>query len=141
MTTFVDANVFLYASGVEHPLREPCQAILRRIEEGRLSAATSAEVAQEVLFVASRSKRVDAALELARGLIALFPDLLPVTREDVKLACDLFERHPGLPIRDAVHAATMRNNGLTTIVTADRHFDAIPGIRRMDPAIAAARPA
>ena len=48
------------------------------------------------------------------------------------LACDLIERHKDLP-RDAVHAATMRNNGLETIISADTHFDRIPGIRRADP--------
>ena len=63
-------------------------------------------------------------------MAAVFLDVLPITDRDMALACDLIERHRGLPARDAVHAATMQNNGLETIISADTHFDRIPGIRR-----------
>ena len=43
-------------------------------------------------------------------------------------ACDLLERHPQLRPRDAVHAATMLNNGIESILTADSHFDNLAGI-------------
>jgi hypothetical protein len=35
--------------------------------------------------------------------------------------------------RDAVHAATAVLAGFTTIVSADRDFDGVPGLRRLDP--------
>ena len=35
--------------------------------------------------------------------------------------------------RDAAHAAAMLDNGLTYIIIADRHFDIIEGITRLDP--------
>jgi predicted nucleic acid-binding protein len=49
-------------------------------------------------------------------------------------AVGLVERH-GEPIaaRDAVHAATKLNNGLTRLLSADAHFDTITGIIRVDP--------
>ncbi len=59
----------------------------------------------------------------------MFPDLLHVTRSDMLIACDLFERYPDLPPRDAVHAATMINNGIHTIMTADTHLDDIEEIK------------
>lgn len=45
----------------------------------------------------------------------------------------LLGRHPGLSVRDAVHAATMLGSGITRIVSVDRAFDKIPGIHRLAP--------
>jgi predicted nucleic acid-binding protein len=42
-------------------------------------------------------------------------------------------QYPGLSVRDAVHAATMLRNGLSTVVSVDSDFDRIPQIRRLAP--------
>jgi hypothetical protein len=128
---FLDTNVFLFAAGAEHPLREASQRILRRVAQEELAATTSSEVVQEILYVLYRRGLADSAQQLARNAILLFPDLLPVTRNDMEAACDLLERYPGIPTRDAVHAATMLNNGITTIITADGHFDGIREVHRL----------
>ena len=138
MAVFLDTNLFLYAAGAQHPLRSPCQAVLKQLGRGALAGATSTEVVQELMYVLCRRGRQNDALRLARNVLALFPNLLPVTRADMALACNILEQAPGIPARDAVHAATMRNNGLEVIISADRHFDAIGGIRRIDPADAVA---
>lgn len=121
-TVFLDANVFLYAVGAAHPLREPGQDVLRRVAAGDLLATTSTEVVQEILYVLTRRGSGEAALTLARNILVLFPDLLAVTRFDMEIACTLLEKHPSLKTRDAIHAATMLNNGIRSIVTADNHF-------------------
>lgn len=128
---FLDTSVFLYAAGAEHEEKEPCGALLRRIAEGAVSATTSVEVVQELVYVLGRRGRIGDGIRLARNVLALFPALLSVTRDDMLLACRLLEKVPGLPPRDAVHAATMRNNGLIAIVSSDRHFDAVSDLRRL----------
>lgn len=133
MPAFLDTNVFLYAAGRAHPQKLPCQAVLRRIGEGRLRATTSTEVVQEIAYVLTRRGRRGDGVRLARRVLALFPDLLPVTHDDMALACDCLDQNPHLPSRDAVHVATMRNAGITTIISADRDFDAFEDIRRFDP--------
>ena len=45
----------------------------------------------------------------------------------------LLKRHPTIQVRDAIHAATMLHAGLPRILSTDHHFDAIKGIRRVDP--------
>jgi predicted nucleic acid-binding protein len=35
--------------------------------------------------------------------------------------------------RDWLHLAVMLNNGITEIISVDRHFDDIEGITRIDP--------
>lgn len=128
---FLDTNVFLHAVGADLPVRDASRQILRRIAEGDLAATTNSEVVQEILFVLNRRGRKDQALDLARSAVLLFPDLLPVTRSDLLTACELLERYPDLPPRDAIHAATMLNNGLGTILSEDTHFDDISEITRL----------
>lgn len=133
MRMFVDTNVFLYAVGAANPLRDPCEALIRRIAKGALRATTSAEVVQEILHVAIRREHRERGLGLAIRTVLLFPDLLPVTRDDVRTACDLLSRYRALPARDAIHVATMLSNGITSIISADPHFDRITEVRRIPP--------
>jgi hypothetical protein len=130
---FIDTNIFLYAVGEEHPLRKPCQDILRMIGDGALTATSNCEVVQELLYVLSRRGKLQEGIHLARSILAIFPDLLPVSVKEISLACDLLSKNPGLSVRDAVHAATMMTCGIRTIISSDRHFDSLPEIHRIDP--------
>jgi uncharacterized protein len=46
-------------------------------------------------------------------------------------AKDLLYAHPRLSARDALHVAVMRRHEITEIVSFDRGFDAVNGIRRL----------
>ncbi len=131
---FLDANVFLYAAGRAHPLKGACAGVLRRVAAGELEATTSTEVVQELLYVLARRGQREAALKLVQLVLLLVPDLLPVSRGVMEETCELLPDYPDLPIRDVVHAATMRQHGLDEIVTADHDFDSVEGVIRLDPA-------
>ena len=51
-----------------------------------------------------------------------------------ELAIELLTTQPALPPRDALHAAVLQRHGLDHVISADRHFDVIAGITRLDPA-------
>lgn len=131
---FLDTNVFLYAAGGDHPQRGPCQDLLHRIAAGQLQATTSSEVVQEILYVLTRRGLRREALQLGRNVLQLFPGMLEVGAREMAAACDLLESAPGLPPRDAVHAATMLTHDLSAIITADEHFEQIPQLQRIEPA-------
>jgi len=133
MRVLLDTNIFLYAAGQAHPQREACTKVLRRVAEGALEATANSEVIQEILYVLVRRGHGGEGVALARHVAALFPDLLPVTGEDMRCACDLIERYPKLPVRDAVHAATMLGNGLNQVISVDEDFDQVREIRRVAP--------
>jgi uncharacterized protein len=133
MRVFLDTNIFLYAAGRPHPERAACVQILRRVADGKLDATVNTEVIQEILYVLTRRGRKVGALALARHVTALFPDLLSVTREDMVEVYRLLDEHPGFPVRDAVHTATMLRNGLRMIISVDPDFDRIPEIQRVAP--------
>jgi predicted nucleic acid-binding protein len=130
---FLDSNVFLYAIGADHPHRSACASLLERLGRGEVEATTNTEVLQEVLFVLERRSRRAAAIEYGRNIMRLFRELLPVTHHEMALACGLLARYPRLSVRDAVHAATMLQNGIKQIVSFDPDFDTIAEIKRLDP--------
>mgnify|MGYP005854992415 CR=1 FL=1 len=135
MKYFLDTNIFMYAAGREHPLKAPCVAILRRVVREELEVLTNAEVLQEILYRYSTIGERERGLHLARLAVdQVGGEVLPVTLADMQRAFDLVERYgTTIKSRDAVHAATMLNHGLTHLISADGHFDVIEGITRVDP--------
>ena len=117
--SFVDTNVFVYAVGRSHPLREPAREMLRdRLESGR-PMATSAEVLQELLHVylpVAREETLDAALRLATDLAVIWP----VEASDVPAARDLARSETALGARDLLHLAVCRRHGAGELLTFDR---------------------
>lgn len=133
MRVFLDTNIFLYSAAAAHPQRDACASILRRVASGSLDATVNSEVLQEILYVLTRRGRREDGLMLAKHVSALFPNLMPVTREDMTIAYDLLLRYSRLSVRDAVHAATMLRNGLNTIISVDGDFDQLSQLRRVAP--------
>lgn len=132
---FLDANIFMYAAGKPHAYKLPCQHILQAVEIAQLPAATNAEVLQELLYRYHHLHLLDKGVQLCRYILDYPLMVLPVTPADVSSALDLMSQNndTNLPPRDAIHAATMQNNNITRILTADKHFDQITGIQRLDP--------
>ncbi len=132
---FLNANIPMYAAGAEHPLKQPCVAILEEIAKGSLRAVTNVEVVQEILHRYTALGQRAKAVEVARLFLQIVPDALPITKAELLLALDLHTRYPALAARDTIHLAVMQQHGLTRIASADRHFDNLPGIIRLDPAL------
>jgi predicted nucleic acid-binding protein len=130
---FVDASVVMYAAGAEHPYKEPCSQIITAISTGKVVAATSTEVCQEILHRFSLIKRREEGIRVVKDTLLIIPQILAFTREDVEQAVQLLQKYHGVSSRDAVHAAVMQNNDLDTIISSDKHFDMVSKIRRIDP--------
>ncbi len=65
-------------------------------------------------------------------LLLLFPNPFPVAREEIEIARDLIMRYSFLGARDAIHAAVVQTNHLEGVITADKAFDRIKGLKRFD---------
>lgn len=139
MTVFIDTAVVMYAGGADHPLRAPCQRLLERIADGELEAVTSVEVIQEILHRFTALRRPDLGAAMARDTLDIFAPVLPVTHAVMRRLPELVEAYPALAARDLVHVATCLQEGIADIVSPDRGFDSVAGIRRIDPVDAATR--
>ncbi len=134
---YVDTNVFLYAIGTEDRYREPCRALVRALAGDELTGETSAETIQEIVH--HRRRRGDLeATERGRRAAALCTVVHPFDWDILIASLELIDRHPELPTRDSVHAATATAAGLEIMVSADRDFDPLPGLARVDPTDAGA---
>jgi uncharacterized protein len=131
---FVDANVVIYAA-VDGEYRDACAAVLEAVVE-RADGRTSPAVLEEVWHI-ERSGRLGDLDGLAARAHRIFTPLLPVT--DEAFARALGVDVVGLGTNDRLHAGTCAAHGVEAIVTADRAFDGVPGLRRVDPLDARAR--
>jgi hypothetical protein len=116
---FVDTNVFMYAVGGEHPLRDRAQRFFLESMAVARPRVTSAEVLQELLHAyipVRRFATLDGALTLVDNVITT---VWPVEDEDVRLARLLAGSQPGLSARDLIHIACCRRRNVTAIQTFD----------------------
>lgn len=93
--------------------------------------ATTIEVIQE--FAHTRSKRRDRgdAASLARDYATTLR-LLSTEPADLELGLDIFERHPRLSSLDSVLAAVAMNRQLEGLISGDRGFANVAGLRWID---------
>ncbi len=130
---FLDANVFMYAVGMDAEWRETCDAVMERLQERDVWVVTSAEVLQEILHRYFSQHRPGDARTVHRAAVALCDEIIPVTEHHTTRALALLLEHHRLSARDAVHVATMEDRGIRTILSADQDFDGVPGVDRIDP--------
>jgi predicted nucleic acid-binding protein len=119
---FVDSNVFVYAVGRSHPLRDEAQTFFLESKKRGVPLVTSAEVLQELLHVylpVGRLETLDAALELAIGCV---DHIFPIDADTVTRARTLADLHPGLTARDLLHLSVCQGNNIKGIKTFDRNL-------------------
>lgn len=118
--TFVDTNVFMYAVGRPHPLRDEARRFFHETLAAQEPLVTSVEVLQELMHAylpVARLRTLDSALALARARMAA---IWPVELADLELARALADMEEGLGARDLLHLACSKRRGATRVRTFDR---------------------
>lgn len=129
MTFFVDANAILY-SALDGPGRAACLRVLEAVATGEAQGRTSPAVLEEVWHVAER--RYPGQLDgLVESALAIFSPLVPVSEQALVHALGLHA--PALGPNDRLHLGTCAAEGIGVVLTADRGFDEVGGIERVDP--------
>jgi uncharacterized protein len=133
--TFLDTNVFIYAAGRESAYKASCARILADVVRGSFPAAISSEVCQEVMYIYHRRQRSDLAVEVVDRILKMPLTVLPVGKVEMDLAVAIYRetQAAGLPPRDAIHVAVMRQNAIRRVISTDPHFDVLEDIERVDP--------
>ncbi|MBI2138433.1 type II toxin-antitoxin system VapC family toxin [Candidatus Woesearchaeota archaeon] len=130
---FVDANIFLEFAllGKES---ERCKAFLLKIKEGELLAMASDFIVYTCLLpIQWRLKSTD---EMRKFIIFLYNlaglQIYKPTTQNLFDAIAVAEKH-SLDFDDALIVSCMKCNGISKLMSFDRHFDNIEGIERMEP--------
>ena len=134
MTTyFIDTNIFMYAAGSAHRLKGPCQKVIQQMAEGIFRGVTNTEVLQEILYRYLSLQRKKEAFECLANVLELVEVCWPVSVEEVNATKGLIEKYPSLQIRDAIHVSSMTSHSLQEMISADKDFDVVREIKRIDP--------
>lgn len=129
----IDANIFMYAAGSEHPHKEPSRQYLEQVALGKIEAALDAEILQEILHRYRSIQRWEEGrrvYDLARRIV---PVIFPITADILDSTRDLLDRYRQLKARDALHAAVALNYGTQGICSYDKDFDEVQNLTRITP--------
>ena len=123
--TFVDTNVFMYAVGLSHPLKDPSRKFFSGCFEQDVLLVTSVEVLQELLHAylpVNRLSTLEAAFILVESTIH---EIWTLESEDVQFARTLIPRYAGLGARDLLHVACCKRREVTRVKTFDQKLAAV----------------
>lgn len=127
----IDSNVPMYLVGADHPHKHDAERVLEDLIARGERLATDAEVLQEILHRYSAIGRLDAIQPAFDAVLDLVDEVLAVGLGEAQEAKEIVLAGHGVSARDAIHAAVMRANDLTQIVSFDTGFDRLPGIERL----------
>jgi uncharacterized protein len=130
---YLDANVPMYAAGLEHPNKRPSERFMVEACLGSVTACGSAEVLQEILHRYTCLRNIELGCAVYDRFVVACKEIFAVRAEDAHVAREILCEFDGISARDAIHAAVMLNHGIEFIASFDRHFDRIPGIKRLEP--------
>lgn len=135
---YLDTNIIIYAIQ-NHPLYgKACATLLRDIERGRLKTGASSLVLLEVYgvlrkFNGTLRRKKEKEFDIQANFDALLS--LPITWFDMSVY--VIERSitytESVQTGDYVHIATADIHGMREIFSADKEFDRISWIKRIDP--------
>lgn len=123
----------MYAIGKPHLYKAPCQTILKKAASNAMEFNIDVELCQELLYVYGRRGERKQGLKTVESLIELFPNVFPVDSSVILETKTLMDKYPNLIARDAIHAAVVLVNGLDGIVSVDKVFSDIKGLKRFEP--------
>ncbi len=127
----IDSNIPMYLVGEAHAHKVDAQRLLERLVADNHRLVSDAEVLQEILHRYTAIKRRDSIQPAFEALLGVVDEVFPITVEAVKRAREIVLGAPDLSARDAVHVAVMQEHGIEELLSFDRGFDDVPGVRRI----------
>ena len=128
---YIDSNIFIFASTDKGKLGQNCREIIRLINEQNIVCAASFLVLDEVMWILKKNVGRDDAIKITKAMLSMPIKWVEVNKSVIIKMTDIFEKTT-LDPRDAIHIASMKELGLSSIVSEDNDFDKISGIERID---------
>lgn len=131
---FLDSNIILRHFLGDVPTQsKAATACLRSVEKGKVGVRITDTVIFEVVFTLERTYGYSKA-KIREGLLPLLslPGIMLPGKRRIRQSLNLYT-NLNLPFADAYYAVQMEKLKIKEIISFDRHFDRIPGIRRVKP--------
>ncbi|BAD85187.1 predicted nucleic acid-binding protein, containing PIN domain [Thermococcus kodakarensis KOD1] len=131
MRLLIDTNLFVYLNAnIDDELAERLDRFYAELVREN-EAYTNVLVLDELIHVSKRKYGVSypETISFIEDVVLPAVRVLPITFEDYLTAKEIILKYHLRP-SDALHAATIQNNGLQAIVSEDEDFDKLP-IKRL----------
>lgn len=131
---FIDTNILVRHFTQDNAILSPrATAYLLRIEQGEITIRLADTVVFETVFLLERTyKQPKRLIRTALRDLLNMPSVVVPNRARLRGALDFYV-NLNISFADAYHAILMAEDGLNEVASFDRHFDRVPGIRRIEP--------
>ena len=128
---FLDASLFIYLLTADGDLYREVRKLF--LDSVRLGACTDALAIDEFIWVCKRKYGVPlhASTRTVRDVILPAVELLEISEAELLEALSALEKGLLDKPSDAIHYGVMKAHGVNEIVTEDRDFESLPGVRRI----------
>lgn len=137
---YLDTNVILYAIERHSTYGNACKRIMYAIEQGQLKVGASVFVLLEVMGGLQKFNRSPRSARQQTPLFSIQENLdallsLPIVWFEMSIATvDRVCTHMNtIHTADALHIATAELHDIREILSADKDFDRVSSLRRIDP--------
>jgi predicted nucleic acid-binding protein len=129
---YVDSNVFFYSKIMDKKYGQSCSTIVRSIATRKLDVAISSLIILEVANALRKYGKAEDVAPEVRAISTLGIQAYQMEASDVQEAAEIFEQ-AGINPYDCLHAAIMKRYNLNQIISADKEFDRLEWLKRIDP--------
>ncbi len=128
---YVDSNIFIFAAADKGKPGQDCREIIRLINERKITCASSFLVVDEVMWILKKNVGKDLAVKIVKAMLSMPIKWIAIDKSVIIRMVDAYEKTQ-LDPRDAIHVSSMKEVGLSVIVSEDDDFDKEDGIERMN---------
>lgn len=128
---YIDSNIFIFAATDKGKLGQNCREIIRLITEQKITCASSFLVVDEVIWILKKDVGKDCGIKITKAMLSMPIKWISIDKSVIIRMMDTYEKTT-LDPRDAIHLSSMKEVGLSVIVSEDDDFDKVDGIERIN---------
>ncbi|CAD6492263.1 MAG: PIN domain protein [Candidatus Argoarchaeum ethanivorans] len=128
---YIDSNIFIFAATGKEELGQNCRKIIKLINEQKITCAASFLVIDEVIWILKKEVGKDDAIKITKAMLSMPIKWIEIKKSVIIRMMDTYEKTT-LDPRDAIHISSMKEVGLSDIVSEDDDFDKVEGIERIN---------
>ena len=130
MILYIDSNIFIFAATDKDELGQNCRELMELINEQKITCAASYLVVDEVIWILKKMVGKENAVKIVKTMLSMPMKWIVVDRPVIMKMVDIYGRTT-LDPRDAIHVSSMKDIGLSVILSEDADFDKVEGIERI----------
>ena len=131
---FVDTNIFLRYLTRDDPSKfDKCKELFKKAIEGKIALVTSDLVIAELIWTLLSYYRISKADVIEKISIIISTENLHIPDKDIIADAIVLYSRKNIDYIDAYNAVFIKYYGYAEIYSYDKDFDAVEGIKRMEP--------